>query len=201
MRSIGPTITLLALASLTACAPTVWNRPGTSQAEFNMDRAQCQVMAEGANPDRDIDPINTGHFKRDLAANAAVGILSGIAQGAAVGHSFSLCMQAKGYMPGESEPVAKAAPAPSRPATQAEIAVVLTTPEANRMGLVASRNQPVQAASTVLVPSEPPPVRPEAAMSTKPILSQTTCTNDYWSDDRAAETVQVCNPFRASYAR
>ena len=76
MRSINPIFAALAVAGLSACAPTVWSRPGTSQAEFNMDRVRCQLMAEGANPGRDIDPVHTGPLKRDLAANAALGVLS-----------------------------------------------------------------------------------------------------------------------------
>ena len=32
MRSIKPVFALLAVVGLSACAPTVWNRPGTQQA-------------------------------------------------------------------------------------------------------------------------------------------------------------------------
>jgi hypothetical protein len=62
-----------------------------------MDRAQCQLLAEGANPDTGVQTIETGKLGRDSALNAAAGFLHGLAQGAAVNHTFSLCMQAKGY--------------------------------------------------------------------------------------------------------
>jgi hypothetical protein len=81
------------------CGPaTVWDRPGTTQAEFNMDRAQCQLLAEGANPDPGVQTIETGKLGRDIALNAAAGFAHGLAQGAAVRHTFSLCMEAKGYL-------------------------------------------------------------------------------------------------------
>jgi hypothetical protein len=181
MRSINPIFAALAVAGLSACAPTVWSRPGTSQAEFNMDRARCQLMAEGANPGRDIDPVHTGHLKRDLAANAALGVLSGIAQGAAVSHTFSLCMQAKGYMPGE---MASAAPTPA------------TIPAA-----AAQSMPPVQSASIAPVPLGSPPVRPVAAVTAAPMPAAPACTNGELKEDLIGRPVPVCNAYRASYTR
>jgi hypothetical protein len=64
-------------------------------------------------PDSDVGTINTGHFKRDLAANAAAGLVVGIAQGLAVHHKQDLCMEAKGYVaraPGAPQVAASAAP-------------------------------------------------------------------------------------------
>jgi hypothetical protein len=94
-----------------------------------MDNAQCRLWAEGAVPDRDVDTINTGHFKRDLAANAAAGLVVGIAQGVAVHHKHDLCMEAKGY-------VARAPGAPGTP----QVAVNAAPPAAN-MSASLSRNE------------------------------------------------------------
>lgn len=88
---------ILAMAGLAACARVTWDRPGTTQDEFAMDRAQCQLLAEAANPDPGVETIDTGKLGRDIAENAAAGIVHGIVQGAALGHTFALCMQARGY--------------------------------------------------------------------------------------------------------
>lgn len=88
---------LAAAAALAACARVTWDRPGTTQDEFAMDRAQCQLLAEAANPDPGVETIDTGKLGRDIAENAAAGIVHGIVQGAAEGHTFALCMQARGY--------------------------------------------------------------------------------------------------------
>src|SRR5579885_1925905 len=123
----------LAALVLCACAPTVWDRPGTTQAEFHRDNARCRLFAEGAVPDPNTGTISTGNFKQDLAANAAVGVLAGMAQGIAVQHKYDLCMQANGYTPhvagAQPSPLpqqAAASPAPvdmsppmAQPSTQA----------------------------------------------------------------------------------
>ncbi len=104
---------------LSACAaPVAWVRPGTSPAEYSMDTAQCQLIAEGMNPDAGAPTVNTGKLGRDVAIDIGLGIAHGIEQGAAVGHTYSLCMQGKGYIamvPGEAAPppAAMAGPAPS----------------------------------------------------------------------------------------
>lgn len=90
---------IIGLTALTGCAPSlVWDRPGTTPAQVSMDNAQCRLYAEGENPDPGVDTIRTGKIGRDVAANLIVGALHGMAQGAAVGHTFDLCMQAKGYV-------------------------------------------------------------------------------------------------------
>jgi len=182
VRATKPIFALLAIASLSACAPTVWTRPGTTQAELNMDRAQCQLVAEGANPGRDVDTIHTGHFKRDLAANAAAGIVSGIAQGIEVGHTASLCMEAKGYMPADTGAVVSAPP-PPMPAI-----AVQAVPQ-------------IQAASAVPLASEPPSIRPAISVSAAPIAPEATCPNGRWTEDVIGSRVRVCNAYRASYTR
>jgi hypothetical protein len=97
MKAGHTTTAALALCVLAGgCAPTVWYRPETSQAQFRIDNARCQLVAEGANPDAGVGTVRTGSFRRDLAANAAAGFLHGVAQGLAVRHTQELCMQANG---------------------------------------------------------------------------------------------------------
>jgi hypothetical protein len=92
MKAGHTTTAALALCILAGgCAPTVWYRPGASQAEFGVDNARCRLLAEGANPDSGVETIRTGSFKRNLAANAAAGFLHGVAQGLAVRHTHELC--------------------------------------------------------------------------------------------------------------
>jgi hypothetical protein len=83
--------------ALGACAPTVWERPGTTPLQFSMDSARCEMMAEGTTPDADVGTVRTGKFGRDLAINAALGIVGGLAHAGAVNQKFALCMQANGY--------------------------------------------------------------------------------------------------------
>jgi len=98
-------------------------------AEFNMDGAQCQPYAEGAVPDFGTGTISTGHFKRDLAANAAVGLIGAIAQGVAFSQKHDLCTAAKGY-------VARAVGAPRVvPPVQPVIELLTETIERDRFPL------------------------------------------------------------------
>jgi hypothetical protein len=85
---------------LVGCAgPAAWDKLGATPEEFMADRAQCELLAEGANPDLNIGAIETGKLKRDVAANIGAGIAEGVVRGAGISHTFSLCMQAKGYIP------------------------------------------------------------------------------------------------------
>ena len=86
------------LAILSGCAPTVWVKPGATEADFNVDRARCQLMAEGENPNAGVPYISTGKVGTDVAANLGAALVSGIAQGAAIDHTFDLCMQHNGYL-------------------------------------------------------------------------------------------------------
>jgi hypothetical protein len=101
---------VIALLALSACAPTVWDRPGTTQAEFSVNNAQCRLMAEGANPDTNTGVIHTGSFKRDLAVNVAAGLAQGLVQGLAIRHTYDLCMKANGYVEHASGAVASSSP-------------------------------------------------------------------------------------------
>ena len=103
---------LAATVTLAACVQPVWDRPGTTLAQANIDNAQCQLVAEGANPDPSVSTIDTGHLRQDIVANALAGFFHGVPQGAAVEYTRDLCMQAKGYAAvtrGTSPPSAVAA--------------------------------------------------------------------------------------------
>jgi hypothetical protein len=86
------------LSALTACAPTVWVKPGVTPAEFSVDDARCQLLAEGANPDLGAPTIYTGSVRGDVAANIGVGLVHGLAQELAVSHTRDLCLEASGYV-------------------------------------------------------------------------------------------------------
>lgn len=119
---------LVLMLALAGCAsPVVWVKPGATEAQFNMDRARCQLMAQGMNPDTGVEMIRTGKVRTDIAANTAVAILHDIAQGAKKGHTFSLCMQASGYIPTapRGPPVA---PAPGPSLATAPVAPVPLAP-------------------------------------------------------------------------
>jgi len=98
MRKIRSCLGLVSVVALSACVATVWDRPGTTQAVLNMDNAQCQLYAEGAVPDFDPGTVSTGQIERDLAVNAAAGIIGGIAHGVAISQRHDLCMGPQGYV-------------------------------------------------------------------------------------------------------
>lgn len=116
----------LGLAVLTSCAPTVWLKPGATEADYNVDRARCQLMAEGENPNSGLPYISTGKVGTDVAANLGAAVLSGIAQGAAIDHTFDLCMQANGYIEQASDTTA--APTPVTATTYAAAPTPLPPP-------------------------------------------------------------------------
>ena len=45
--------TIIAALSLAGCAPIVWDKPGATQSEFNVDLAQCQLFAREMHRDLD----------------------------------------------------------------------------------------------------------------------------------------------------
>lgn len=81
---------LFALTAVSACAPTVWDRPGATQAQFSQDSAGCRLLARG---------MNSG----DFYAQGSPGFVAGAAVGNAIGTAvnqaatFRDCMMAKGY--------------------------------------------------------------------------------------------------------
>jgi len=76
------------------CAPTVWYRPETTQAQFGVDNARCRLASKALNPD-------DGFSARGSAA-FVVGatVLHGIGQAAVRQSDFNDCMQANGYVAG-----------------------------------------------------------------------------------------------------
>ncbi len=157
MRIVKFCLASASLLALSACAPTVWDRPGTTEAQFSMDSARCRIMAEGATPGVDPGTVSTGNVRRDLAANAAIGIFAGLAQAAEIQHKFNLCMQANGYIPRQpgAQPPAIAASAPPIP---------LVPP-----GLAAAPPPPAQAASPAAQATLPPQT-PVAQVATAPLI-------------------------------
>jgi hypothetical protein len=130
MRAIPTAAALICATLVPACAPIAWDRPGTTPEQFSMDNARCQLMAQGTTPDVNVGDISTGNFKRDLAVNAAAGILGALAQGAAVQQKYQMCMQANGYVPRSpaTPPVLTAAPAPAPVPLPTSIAVAVPAP-------------------------------------------------------------------------
>lgn len=81
-----------ALMVLSACAPTIWDKPGVTQAQFNRDNARCQLLARGMNPDT-------------FYAQGTESFVAGAALGNAIGNAvrtrqtYRECMMANGYTP------------------------------------------------------------------------------------------------------
>jgi hypothetical protein len=84
---------LIVSLALSGCTPIVWNRPQTTAAEFDADRARCQLIAKGVTPD--IGPVTPVY---SYATAAGTGIADGIVLGIERAENFSLCMQANGYV-------------------------------------------------------------------------------------------------------
>ena len=93
---------LVASLAVVGCAPTVWNKPGITQAQFNQDNARCRLVARG---------MNSGSFyaegKPAFVAGAAVGNAIGTAINTAA--TYSDCMMADGYTPENPQVPANAA--------------------------------------------------------------------------------------------
>jgi hypothetical protein len=89
MNKFLATGTILAAVSLAGCAPVVWDKPGGTQSEFNVDQAQCQLFAKTG---------QGGWFAAgspSFVAGAALG--NSIAAGANMRENYKLCMETKGY--------------------------------------------------------------------------------------------------------
>ena len=50
MRLAATNAVMLSCLVLGACAPTIWDKPGATQADFNQDGARCRLLARGMNP-------------------------------------------------------------------------------------------------------------------------------------------------------
>ena len=77
---------------LGACAPTIWDKPEATQADFNQDSARCRLLARGMNP---------GGFYAQGSAEFVAGAALGNAIGTAAnqGATYRDCMMATGYTP------------------------------------------------------------------------------------------------------
>jgi hypothetical protein len=75
---------LAAITSLSACAPTVWDRPGTTPAEFSADVERCRLIAVDA--------------KQKAATDETPDLLGDVVPNAAVSHTHARCMESKGYV-------------------------------------------------------------------------------------------------------
>jgi hypothetical protein len=82
----------LAIGMLASCAPVTWDRPMTTQTEFNMDKAMCQLTAKGVTPD-----VGPSRPYYTLSGAAGAGIADGIMLGIERRENFQLCMESRGY--------------------------------------------------------------------------------------------------------
>jgi hypothetical protein len=83
---------MLSCLVLGACTPTIWDKPGATQTDFNQDSARCRLLARGMNP---------GDFYAQGSTNFVAGAALGNALGTAVnqGATYHDCMMAVGYTP------------------------------------------------------------------------------------------------------
>jgi hypothetical protein len=77
---------------LGACAPTIWDKPDATQADFNQDSARCRLLARGMNP---------GGFYAQGSAQFVAGAALGNTLGTAANQraTYRDCMMATGYAP------------------------------------------------------------------------------------------------------
>lgn len=148
----------VALFGIAGCAPIVWDRPNTTPAQFSMDNAKCRLTAEGMNPAAGTGTISTGHFGRDAAANAAIGLAGALVQGLGMQHDYALCMEANGYVehqPGTQSHVAS--PVPLTPVA----AIPIVPPAANVPVAASALAQTAPAPMPVVAagPVQPSPAR------------------------------------------
>lgn len=98
MHTFRSFLLLVCVVSLAACAPTIWDRPGATPAEFSLDVEQCGLIAEDANRKPDVNPIATGDSQQKVAATQSPELLQGIVGRMAASHTHDLCMESKGYV-------------------------------------------------------------------------------------------------------
>jgi hypothetical protein len=98
MCTIRSFLLLVSIISLPACAPAIWDKPGTTPVEFSLDIEQCGRIADDANREPNVRPIATGDLKQKVATNASPDLLEGIVRRMAVSHTHDRCMESKGYV-------------------------------------------------------------------------------------------------------
>lgn len=117
----------LALAgALAGCAPTVWDKPGATQADFGQDSARCRLVARG---------MNSGDFYAQGSANFVAGATLGNAVGTAIGAAATYrdCMMAIGYTP-QASGAANSSVASTVPADEGHCGGDIHSPETNCKG-------------------------------------------------------------------
>ena len=82
-------------AAMTACAPTIWDKPGATQADFNRDSGRCRLLARG---------MNSGDFYAEGSSKFVAAAAVGNAIGTAINQqgTYHDCMMAVGYSPSSS---------------------------------------------------------------------------------------------------
>src|SRR5438105_2568927 len=85
-------VALAACLEIVACAPTIWDKPGTTQVQFNQDSARCRLLARG---------MNSGDFYAEGSPKFVAAAAVGNAIGTAVNQqaTYHDCMMAVGYTP------------------------------------------------------------------------------------------------------
>ena len=107
---------VLAIAlSIAACAPLVWEKPGTTQAEVNADKYACEAQARALNP-------GGSYAQGSVGFVVAATLVSAVTTAADRSALFEDCMTARGYA-----------------AHQADADAVAPSPEAAGTSLLAAR--------------------------------------------------------------
>src|ERR1700730_2562605 len=80
------------IACIAGCAPTIWDKPGATQADFTRDSARCRILARG---------MNSGDFYAEGSPKFVAAATVGNAIGTAINRqeTFHDCMMAVGYSP------------------------------------------------------------------------------------------------------
>jgi len=120
---------------LSSCAPTVWDKPGATPAEFNQDDGRCRLLARG---------MNSGTFyaqgSQQFVMQAAMGNAIGTA--VATAGTYRDCMKAAGYMPRSADAGRYGAVAFDRATGHRGVAVDLTTQSEAEVQALATCSSP-----------------------------------------------------------
>ncbi len=98
MRTIRSFLLLVSIISLPACAPTIWDKPGTTPVEFSRDIEQCGLIAEDAKREPNVKLVAAGDLKQKVATNESPELLGGVVRRMAISHTHDRCMESKGYV-------------------------------------------------------------------------------------------------------
>jgi hypothetical protein len=125
MRLAARNAVMLSCLVLGACAPTIWDKPGATQADFNQDSGRCRLLARGMNP---------GDFYAQGSPSFVAGAALGNALGTAANQvaTYRDCMMALGYTPQEGGAVTGEGAPPSSCGSQHPCEVPASPPQAER---------------------------------------------------------------------